>query len=87
MSDVHCHVGSACFEHVLDRYVAQVHGSMCVLARRTRILRRTCKMVHIVGRYESAFGESKFVLFSWFALLCNLKFCFKLDVSYSLDFM
>ena len=73
MSDLHCHVGSACCKHVLHRYVAHVHGSMCVLEGRTRIQRRTCKMANVVGRYASAFGDSIFVLFSWFVLPCNLK--------------
>ena len=34
LSDVHCHIGSVCFEHSWDRYVAELHGSMCARARR-----------------------------------------------------
>ena len=76
MDALHCHVGSARFEHGLHMYVAHVQRSMSVSERRTRFHETIFKIANVVRRYDSAFSHAKFGLFCWFALLCNSKVCF-----------
>ena len=44
LSDVHCDIGSVCFEHGCDRHVAELHGSMCARARPNLIPPSMCDL-------------------------------------------